>query len=173
MEKDLLELEEELRAIAPRELSEDLLSRMVTAMEGWQGAPDAEEASQAAGKIIAFPATQKKKASSWHPTWAAAAAVALLGALGATLLPDASNQGVTAMGELGPVPLLRQASLVPVSGERVVSAMNAGTTSDRHGTPYQVIQVVTRQEANFKGDKNVDLKISRPQVETYIVPVTY
>lgn len=173
MEKDLLKLEEELRAITPNEMSEDVLSRMVAAMESWQEKSDEDESSRDFGKIVEFPNHKKKGAASWHPTWAAAAAVALLGALGAILLPDGTEKNVTAMGGLGPVPLLRQASLVPVGGERVVSSMNTGMTSDRQGVPYQVIQVITQREESASGNPSAEVNSTRPRVETFIVPVSY
>jgi hypothetical protein len=182
MDKDLLELEEELRSFAPRAMSAKVVSRMVSAMESWEESEEisAEKSSDEvnAGKVVAFPShsSHHQRRSSWHPTWAAAAAVAIVGAVGAVMVPksDSSGAGVTAMSDdLGPVPLLRQASFVPVKAERKVSSMDAGVISDRQGTPYQVLRVTRQEEANFEGDDNVGLKISRPKVDYFVVPVSY
>lgn len=173
MEDDLLQLEEKLRAFTPGEMSDTVLTRMVAAMESWHEGPMALDTAVEDGKVVAISTHQKRESASWSPTWAAAAAVALIGALGALLVPNPSDQNVTVMGNLGPVPLLRQASFMPVSGERIVNSMTTSMTSDRQGTPYQVIQVISLHEASFEGEKNVGLKISRPEVETFIVPVSY
>jgi hypothetical protein len=178
MDEDLLELEEELRSFAPTAISADVVSRMVSAMESWETSEEIADVEGGVGKVVAFPSdssSHKRQRSSWHPTWAAAAAVAIVGALGALVVPQSNSNGagVTAMAGLGPVPLLRQASLVPVKAERNVSSMDAGVISDRKGTPYQVLRVIRQEEANFEGANNVGLKISRPKVDYFVVPVSY
>jgi hypothetical protein len=179
MDSELQQLEEELRGFAPSPVSGEVLSRMVEAMERWEEADLPEEevviANDENGKVVAFPSEQKDRSGwgSWGPMWAAAAAVAVLGAALGILMPKDEAQTLARVEGLGPVPVLRQASLVPVNVERKVSSMDAGKVSNKDGMEYQVIRVVRQEEADFRGEKNVGLKITRPKVDYYVVPVSY
>ncbi|GHC55751.1 hypothetical protein [Roseibacillus persicicus] len=170
MDSELKQLEEELRGFAPSPMSGDVLARMVEAMDRWEEA-EGETVEETSGKVVPFP--REEKSSSWRPMWAAAAAVAVLGAAMGVLLPEGESPQVTAMSNLGPVPVLRQASLVPVNVQRKVRSMDAGMVSNKDGMEYQLIRVVRQEEADFKGGGDVGLKISRPKVDYYVVPVSY
>lgn len=175
MDLDLKELEEELRGFSPSPISGDVLTRMVEAMEGWEDAEvaDAEEAEMSeSSKVIGFPVEKKRRSGSWGPMWAAAAAVAVLGAA-MGLINQGEGEGVTALKGLGPVPVLRQASLVPVNVQRKISSMDTGVVSNRDGLEYQLIRVVGQEEANFKGQNDIGLKITRPKVDYFVVPISY
>lgn len=176
MDSELQQLEEELRGFAPSPVSGDVLTRMVEAMERWEEsespAEDSDLLAAESGKVVAFP-SEKKSRSSWGPMWAAAAAVAILGAALGILVPKDEASVIAAAEGLGPVPVLRQASLVPVNVERTVSSMDAGKVSNKDGLEYQVIRVVRQEEADFRGNNNVGLKITRPKVDYYVVPVSY
>ena len=124
-------------------------------------------------KVIEFPSEQESRGGSWRPMWAAAAAIAILGAAAGFLLPPESDSGVVAMQGLGPVPVLRQASLVPVNVKRKVNSVDTGVVSNKDGVEYQLIRVVRQDEADFRGQDNVGLKISRPKFDYYVVPVSY
>lgn len=178
MDSELKQLEEELRGFSPSPMSGEVLSRMVEAMDRWEEAEDPVEAVSDSGKVVAFPA-EKKSRSSWGPMWAAAAAVAILGAAMGVILPDngGANQ-IAAIQGLGPVPVLRHASLVPVNVKRNVSSMDAGKVSNKDGLEYQVIRVIRQEEVDFRGvdfegSDNVGLKITRPKVDYYVSPVSY
>lgn len=183
MDLELKQLEEELRGFSPSPVSGEMLSRMVEAMERWEQAEEqvdnapAEslESSVEGGNVVEFPAEKKSqsKGASWGPMWAAAAAVAVLGAAMGVFLPSKDSSSIAAMSDLGPVPVLRQASLVPVNIQRKVSSINAGKVSNRDGVEYQVISVVREEQADFRGSDNVGLKITRPKVDYYVVPVSY
>ena len=71
------------------------------------------------------------------------------------------------------MPLLRQASLVPVNVQRKVSSMDTGMISNKDGLEYQLIRVVRQEEADFRGENDVGLKITRPKVDYFVVPVSY
>lgn len=172
MDSELKQLEEELRGFAPSPVSGDVLSRMVEAMDRWEENEAAADDTAEGGKVLAFPGTEKSR-SSWGPMWAAAAAVAVLGAVLGVLLPNDSVNTMAAAEGLGPVPVLRQASLVPVNVQRKVSSMDAGKVANKEGLEYQVIRVVRQEEADFRGTDNVGLKITRPKVDYYVVPVSY
>lgn len=173
MDLELKQLEEELKGFAPSPLSGDVLARMVQAMDNWESS-EGEAASEEseAGKVIAFPAEKGRKAS-WAPMWSAAAAVAILGALIGLFVPNPSGVSVASLKGIGPVPLLRQASFVPIDAQRRVSSLDTGVIADKAGQPYQLIRVVRQEEANFRGVDNVGMKISRPKVDYYVVPVSY
>lgn len=173
MDLELKKLEEDLRGFAPSPLSGDVLARIVQAMDNWEDSesvPLSEESES--GKVIVFPADEKRR-GGWSPMWAAAAAVAVLGALIGVFVPNTSGVSVASMKGVGPVPLLRQASFVPVDVQRRVSSLDAGVIADRAGQPYQLIRVVRQEEANFRGVDNVGMKVSRPKVDYYVVPVSY
>lgn len=173
MDSELKQLEEELRGFAPSPVSGDVLSRMVEAMDRWDESEAPVAEVEESGKVVEFPA-EKKSRSSWGPMWGAAAAVAILGAVLGVVLPsdDGGNQ-IADMQGMGPVPVLRQASLVPVNVQRKVSSMDAGKVSNKDGLEYQVIRVVRQEEADFRGIDNVGLKITRPKVDYYVVPISY
>lgn len=170
MDSELKQLEEELRGFAPSPMSGDVLARMVEAMDRWEQA-EGDRDADFSGKVVPFPKEEKR--ASWRPMWSAAAAVAILGAVMGVMLPDTESPGVTAMNGLGPVPALRQASLVPVNVQRKVRSMDAGMVSNKDGLEYQLIRVVRQEEADFRGGGDVGLKISRPKVDYYVVPVSY
>ena len=173
MDSELAQLEEELRGFSPSPMSGEVLSRMVKAMDRWEDAEIAEEPTSDGGKVVAFP-TEERSRSSWGPMWAAAAAVAILGAAMGVFYPGAgSEEKIAAMQGVGPVPVLRQASLVPVNVQRKVSSMDTGKVSSKDGVEYQVIRVVRQEEADFRGADNTGLKITRPKVDYYVVPITY
>ena len=176
MDVELKELEEELRGFAPSPISSEVVSRMVKAMEKWEDVDSEDESYQElpdSGKVISFPASKgERNSNNWKPMWAAAAAVAMMGAAVGAIFPKEQGDGVTAMTDMGTVPALRQASLVPVNIQRKVSSLDTGVMSNEDGTEYQVIRVTRQEEADFRSQNNVGLKISRPKVDYYIVPVT-
>lgn len=173
MDSELKKLEEDLKGFAPSPLSREVLARMVQAMDNWEDSESDSVAEESqSGKVIAFPAEQQRR-GGWSPMWAAAAAVAILGALIGVFVPNTHGVSVASMKGVGPVPLLRQASFVPVDVQRRVSSLDAGVIADKEGQPYQLIRVVRQEEANFRGVDNVGMKISRPKVDYYVVPVSY
>ena len=186
MDLELKKLEEELKGFAPSPLSGDVLSRMVDAMDRWEEMDNSSDDSLveslpsekvsagkiSAGKVVTFP-VEESQSPSWRPTWAAAAAVAVLGATAAVFFPKQPNEPVAAHEGAGSVPLLRQASFVPVDAENRVSSLETGVISDKHGIPHQLIRVVRQEEASFRGADNVGMKITRPKVDYYVVPVSY
>ena len=180
MDLELKKLEDELKGFSPSPLSGDVLSRMVEAMDRWEEADDevlAESATQTSegGNIISFPTelNEKSKSAGWYSMWSAAAAVAILGALIGLFVQDEDGVRVASLQNLGPVPLLQQASFVPVDVQRRVSSMDAGVIADKQGQAYQLIRVVRQEEANFTRADNVGMKITRPKVDYYVVPVSY
>ena len=177
MDSELKQLEEELRGFSPSPMSGEVLSRMLKAMDRWEEAETTDEPAiepvNASGKVVTFP-TEKNRRSSWGPMWAAAAAVAILGAAMGIFFPgNGSKEQIAAMQGVGPVPVLRQASLVPVNVQRTVSSMDTGKVSSKDGVEYQVIRVVRQEEADFRGSANEGLKITRPKVDYYVVPISY
>ena len=166
MDSELKQLEEELRGFSPSPMSGEVLSRMLVAMDRWEEAevePEDLEAAANGDNVVAFP-IEKTGRSSWGPMWAAAAAVAILGAAMGILVPGGeSEEQIAAMQGVGPVPVFRQASLVPVNVSRKVSSMETGKVSNRDGVECQVIRVVREEQADFRGTGNVGLKITRPK----------
>lgn len=87
MDSDLREFEAELERVSPGALPEGLISRMEAAMEGWQ---DIEGESDG-DKVVPFPKSEEARPQRTS-LWAAAASVALLGALAAFVVTNRSNE---------------------------------------------------------------------------------
>lgn len=174
MDGELKQLEEELANFAPSPLSEGLLKRMSTAMERWEEQP--EEVLESSPQVIPFPEQSSSSRTNWSPFLAAAAAIALFAALLGGLLPKNENN-VQQLGQIVPSTTtdVRQASFVPVDVQQKVSSLEANVVTDPNGMPHQIIRVVRENEARFqqRGVSRVGLKVTRPQVEYYVVPVTY
>lgn len=89
MDKDLREFEAELEQLSPGALPEGLISRMEAAMEGWQ----ADEGENEEDKVVPFPQPEEFRPQR-SSLWAAAASVAILGALAAFVVTNKSNDEV-------------------------------------------------------------------------------
>ncbi|MDP0491898.1 MAG: hypothetical protein Q7Q71_12690 [Verrucomicrobiota bacterium JB023] len=175
MDDDLKILEDELRKFSPSPVSGDVLGRMVEAMEKWEDEVVQDD------KVVAFPGRDQgpvaksspDSSPKWKPMWGAAAAVAILGGIAGFVIPGQTEDSVVALSDLGEVPIAKQAAFAPAGTTNDVRSVSTVLVSDEQGVPYQVIRVDSQQEANFKGTGEVGLKISKPKVDYYVVPVAY
>lgn len=170
MDSDLKEFEEELSRLAPEAMPDGLISRMEAAMDGWQDAEKEE-------KVVPFP--QKEFEKSRSGLWRTAAAVAILGASAALLVPSggsAPNKEVALTSSL-PAASMTPKQVAPVSFEphsaqrNVVSANNEGMVVMRDETPHLCVRFQYMDRFEFKGPDGRSLQVRKPAVRYVLIPV--
>ncbi len=185
MDPDLKKLEEELQQLSPRSMEEDVVARMVAAMENWEDEQSLqivepiEVSSQETplssdGKVISFPSEDSRKGHRfWRPVWAAAAAFALGGAFLSVEVPRGSSEIQMVEAGFGSIPVLNQALLTPVAVEKKVDQVYSGFYSAEDGREYQVTLVEEQNEVAFSGPGESQLKVSKPKMIIYLAPISY
>ena len=171
MDAELKELEEELERLAPNALPEGLISRMAAAMDGWQE-DEREE------KVVPFPNKEEEEAPSRSGFWRIAAAVAILGAATALLIPGtndpqptvaaaSSGQPVKPMFENG-----ARATFEPVSAERsVVNADQHGNIVLVGGVPHRLVRVNCLDNYKYVDGSGAQILVKKPSVDFVLIPL--
>lgn len=176
------ELEKHLGEISPATMRTDVLSRMVRAMDSWHEHVPVEE------KVVSFGTRNDgAKGSGKQPggMLAAAAAVALLGAVTALVLPratpedagdpavashpvDAAGSDYDVSGQTGH----KQAWLVPDAlSHRVVNTADAGIVMAGNQTPHRCIRLDGMETIKMLDEDGREIVIDRPSVSFVLIPV--
>lgn len=171
MDAELKELEAELERIAPNALPEGLISRMAAAMDGWQE-NEREE------KVVPFP-KQEEARPGWTGFWRAAAAVAILGAAAALLVPGKDKHAGTvaavqpqAVSDTWIQPTTLKPAFSPVSAERnVVSAENQGRIVLIGGVPHQCVRVDSLDHVEYADQSGATIHVKKPAVDFMLIPL--
>lgn len=163
---DIKKLEQQLADLSPSPLTEDLLTRMETAMMSWEKHVPAEE------KIVPFGSDtqQVTNKKSYFPIWSAAAAVALMGAVGAVFMSGSEDPVA------GPSPALVSNDVAPVAtstefSHQLTNASNEGITYGADKTPYKVIKIEYIKTITEKGPNGETIKKKVPATEVILLPV--
>lgn len=181
---DIQKLEQQLADLSPCPLSENLIARMEQAMISWESNLPAEE------KIVPFealatpedspaahpdiPQIQNKKTSHFS-AWSAAAAVALMGAVGLTFMGSTDDPADAQLGTMAsaenPVQQPTPTNITKHFSHQLMNASNEGITYAGNDKPYKVIRIeyvkdVEHTDAN--GKKTIK---KEPVVEHLMVPV--
>ena len=171
MDAELKQLEEELERLAPEALPEGLISRMAAAMDNWQESEREE-------KVVPFPQHVEDGSSVWSGFWKTAAAVALLGAAAALMMPGTTepSSGPVAASVVQPAPPLfkpaSQAKFSPVSAERnVVNAEQQGRIVVVGGVPHRCVRVNCLDNFKYVDGSGAQIHVERPSVDFVLVPV--
>ncbi len=172
-------LEGHLQGIAPATLSEDVLGRMASAMDRWHEHVPEEE------KVVSF-----DKGKARHPKrksggmLAAAAAVAMLGAISALVLPQYSghqDQGTVQSFTTSP-PIVSSENVQPASAQslrvipgslsqKIVNARHEGIVMSRDQRPLRCIRVEYMEKVKVR-DENGNIKeVERPRVDRMLIPL--
>lgn len=184
-ESGLDELEKHLEQISPATMRTDILSRMVSAMDTWYEQVPVEE------KVVSFRGKESdvptRRARSGGMI-AAAAAVAVLGAAAALVMPgfmtgENNHQAPTAYtppadhvndrnvhlsGNVEPA----DAWVVPVSsGYKVVNSRDRGLVMTADNTPHRCIQLHSLETIKLEDESGREITIERPSVNYLLVPV--
>ncbi len=179
LDNDLKELEKHLAELSPTSLSEDMLSRMEDAMTSWEIHLPVEE------KIIPFQPIseniaeeqpeQKVNNKSHFPVWSAAAAVALMGAVGAVFMQDTTtgdNNAPIAFNQATPNSSeITAASLPKHFSHNLTNASNAGITYAGNDQPYKVIKIEYTKDVTSKDKAGKETTRKEPTFEFILLPV--
>lgn len=127
-------------------------------------------------KIVLFPKANSSatRPNARRPLWAAAAAVALIGAASALLVPPAGPAANVASRQTvqGTLPLSGNASnVVPASFNRGVSEVNdEGVVWKGDNQPHSVIRVVYKDKITVKDKDGRSFQVESPRVQYMTVP---
>lgn len=122
-------------------------------------------------KIVAFPKHAPAPPANTRSWWSAAAAVAILGASAALLIPAGkSGMPPSANVQTSPRPAAAPAQLVPAGFNRGLSeASDEGVIwSDKR--PHRVLKVVYRDQVTLRDAEGNTYQVERPRVEYIVVP---
>ena len=166
MDADLKKFEEELERLCPVAMPDGLIARMEAAMDGWQEEPVEEE------NVVPFPSQEEESpGASRRGFWAAAAAVAILGALAALFVPtDQGGDRRTARNanESGFTP----ASFSPVGASRnILAASDEGFVMTKDAIPHRAVRVEYMDQIEFTNDQGERLQVEAPRVRIVLIPV--
>jgi len=182
---DLDDLEIHLGQMAPATMPEDILGRMVRAMDSWHEHVPVEE------KVVPFGESggEREEATPSRKRYgsgmlAAAAAVAMLGAVTALVMPRLMNEsdvgGVVATVEDTIVPDRqitafsepRDAWIVPDSlSHKVTNTSDRGVVVSRDNTPHRCIRVEYVDRIKVQDEEGREIEIERPGVDIMLLPV--
>ncbi len=126
-------------------------------------------------KIVLFPKSGSQAVRPRRSTWAAAAAVALIGAATALLMPSTGNKPTVASAPPShasqPAPLAASNNLVPASFNRGVSEVHdEGVVWKSGNQPHSVVRVVYKDRITLKDQNGRTFEVEQPRVEYMMVP---
>jgi hypothetical protein len=169
-----LEMEHRLRAHEPAPLEDAMLERMLAHVDGLSF-PKSQP------KILPFPATvaaEPRTASRGGRWLAAAAAVAMMGALAGWFVPHGSNTEKPLAASSGQREnassrphLTAPSGLVPAGINRGLSeASDEGVVLNQNSQPHRVLKFVYNERVTLKDANGRTYHVDRPRVEYLIVP---
>ncbi|MEO5712121.1 MAG: hypothetical protein ABIT37_01420 [Luteolibacter sp.] len=155
-----------LRETSPAKLPADFLASLESITAGIHFSVDE--------KVILFPnrntAPKKRRNRS---TWAAAAAVALIGAASALLVPTAETPKTVAQASnriSSPVTASAASNFVPASFNRGLSEVHDEGVVWKSNEPHRVLRVVYTDHATLKDASGRTVEVERPRVKYWLVP---
>lgn len=195
--EELNELENHLELLSPAGLSQDVLSRMTEAMDRWHEHVPVDDKVLLFEQPASVPApVQKPKevAKSGSNMYAAVAAVALLGAAAALMVPklDQTSTSAVASGNTTIQPLLGLSSdavtnmdivedtlsntsdvwLVPDSlSHNVTNTSDAGVLMSRDNVPHRRIRIDYVDRVTVLNKEGREIEINRPGIQYMLIPV--
>jgi hypothetical protein len=168
-----IHFESSLRRHAPVALSADFMSQLESVVAGVQFAVD--------DKIVLFPKTApviaKPAAKTRYSMWAAAAAVALIGAATALFMPGqnavsgfvARSGGVDHSAVVNPTPL--DSHYAPAGFNRGLDdAIDEGVTWHQADAPHRVLKVQYMDKTTLKNAEGKTVEVVQPSTEYILVP---
>ncbi len=156
-----------LRETAPAKLPADFLASLESITAGTHFSVDE--------KVILFPngnAAPKKRKS--RPMWAAAAAVALIGAASALLVPTTEMPKTTAQASnrnSPPVAANAATNFVPASFNRGLSEVHdEGVVWKSNHEAHRVVRVVYTDHVTLKDASGRTVEVEQPRVKYILIP---
>jgi hypothetical protein len=124
-------------------------------------------------KIVIFPKTSVRTHRT-RPIWGAAAAVALIGAATAFMIPVGKapvNQTRLAAKSSAPVTASASGNLTPASFNRGLSEVHdEGVVWKSNNQPHTVVRVVYKDMITLKDANGRTIQVEKPRVEYMLVP---
>lgn len=162
-----IRFEEFLRSSSPAALSSDFMASLESVVAGVPF-PVNE-------KIVLFPKSGSAPAKrSARPMWSAAAAVALIGAATALLMPttkQAQRQVVAQAASPAPIVSSANGNFVPASFNRGVSEVHdEGVVWKENNQPHSLVRVVYKELVTLKDASGRTFQIEQPKVKYVLVP---
>lgn len=163
-----LRFEAQLRATAAAPLSPEMMANLEDILNGVPF-PSAQE------KIVHFPITAATPIHQrQRPIWAAAAAVAIIGALSALMIPAESPPAELASkspAPTAPSPSAPPANFVPATFNRGLSEVHdEGIIWRDNAQPHSLVRVVYKDQVTLSDAKGRTLLVEQPRVEYMLVP---
>jgi hypothetical protein len=161
-----IRFENRLREVKPTPLSADFMAQLEAIVHEVPFSLDE--------KIVLFPKASQtlRKSPKRRAPWAAAAAVALIGAASALLIPNGkAPQNTIALATPPASEGISNANLVPASFNRGVSEVHdEGVVWKSDSQPHRVVRVVYKDLINCKDAQGRLFQVERPRVEYLLVP---
>lgn len=165
-----LAFEETLRGIRPRAIPSALQASLLEAIRDTPFAMDE--------KIVLFHKATKAQSGGartrrfFQPRFAAAAAVALLGAASAFLIPGAEEgKTKTASGYAGSGGKEFSSHFAPASfGRNLSETRDEGVVWQGKNRPHRVLRLTYMDKVTMKNEKGETFQVERPRYEYVIVP---
>ena len=162
-----IRIENSLREVLPAKLSADFLASLVSLTDGVHFPVDQ--------KVIIFPKTNIYPHKSKHRSmWGAAAAVAVIGAISALLIPTTSNPikpSQAANRIQPPISSMKSGNFVPASFNRGLSEVHdEGVVWKSNNAPHRVMRVVYMDHVTLKDANGRMMEVEQPRVEYMLVP---
>ncbi len=168
-----LDFESRLRSLKPRALPSTLEATLQKAIHDTPFAVD--------DKIVLFHKTASQKEAAAPPSkrsnifrfnFAAAAAVAVMGAAAALMLPGAAPRaGQTASADIPGTNPAVSASFAPASYNRNLSETHdEGVIWQGRNQPHRVLRLTYTDQVTLKNQKGETVQVEQPQVEYVIIP---
>lgn len=160
-----LELEENLRANAPTRLDPALMASLEAICTA---IPFPKEKN-----IVGFPKSKSRPPASKRSQFAAAAAIALLGAATALFIPIKGNNPSAAASSSPSSQAIQpsNAILTPASFKRgLTAASDEGVVWQSNHRPQRVLKFIYQDCATLRDDKGRTYEVEQPRVEYVLVP---
>lgn len=166
MDGELKQFEEDLERLAPAGMPEGMISRMEAAMAGWQDAAPSEEE-----KVVPFPkAEQEQQGGASRGFWSAAAAVAVLGAVVAFVMPN--NQADNVVKGRTAAPNYAAVSFAPTNLDRnIIQASDGGVVFTNDDRPHRLVRVEYVDRLEYRNAAGAELHVEKPTVNFVLIPV--
>lgn len=171
MDADLKRFEQELERLSPESLPEGLISRMEAAMQNWEGVAIAGD-----NKVVPFPEPGEEKSSPERGragVWAAAAAVAVLGAATGLLFtggPKDPSGGVAGREDGASERVVRTDFLPQATKRQIVNATDGGIISNG-AQPVRLMRYDFIDRVEFRNENGHEFHVERPAVRYLLVPL--
>lgn len=126
-------------------------------------------------KVVLFPRTRPaiRHHKTQRPLWAAAAAVALIGALSALVMPAAKSPAhvVAQSNPTAPIASAANPNFVPASFNRGLSEVHdEGVVWKSNNQAHSVVRVVYKDQITLKDANGRTVQVEQPRVEYMLVP---